>query len=70
MKLKSKLVLWYRKVRYNTIISKSKFKIRQLYKKLRYFKESVTPAVSPTVCAVPWMHLNFEPDGKIGRAHV
>jgi radical SAM protein with 4Fe4S-binding SPASM domain len=35
------------------------------WKKMKRIYDQNHPTVSPTVCAVPWMHLNFEPDGRV-----
>ena len=44
---------------------KIKQQLNKVWKKIRIVKETVTPQISPTICAVPWMHLNFEPNGKV-----
>jgi radical SAM protein with 4Fe4S-binding SPASM domain len=40
-------------------------KIKKIYTRYRIGYDPIKPQVSPTVCAVPWMHLNFEPNGKV-----
>ena len=38
---------------------------KKLYQRIKLGYDPVKPNISPTVCAVPWMHLNFEPSGKV-----
>lgn len=46
-------------------IRKLLIKTISFQKKIKRLYGKVNPTVSPTVCAVPWMHLNFEPDGRV-----
>lgn len=39
--------------------------VKKLYQKIKLGYDPVKPKVSPTVCVVPWMHLNFEPSGRV-----
>jgi len=40
-------------------------KLKKIYTRYRLGFDPIKPQISPTVCAVPWMHLNFEPNGKV-----
>jgi radical SAM protein with 4Fe4S-binding SPASM domain len=40
-------------------------KLKKTYVRYRLGFDPIKPQISPTVCAVPWMHLNFEPNGKV-----
>jgi len=39
--------------------------VKKIYQKIKLGYDPVNPNISPTVCAVPWMHLNFEPSGRV-----
>jgi radical SAM protein with 4Fe4S-binding SPASM domain len=44
---------------------KIKKKLKNFYQRITLGYDPVKPKISPTVCAVPWMHLAFEPSGRV-----
>lgn len=39
--------------------------VKKVWQRIKLGYDPVKPQISPTVCAVPWMHLAFEPSGRV-----